>query len=123
MRRFAVLASVIAAMLLGLLALHTQPLTIAQEGTPTAEGFAFAPGVIGYALAYAEGQEEPSLYRLTFAPGATLSGGDTDPSLALGFVETGTLTVTIDAPVMVTRGGDTGTPEIVEMGTAFSAGS
>jgi hypothetical protein len=38
MRRFAVLASVIAAMLLGLLALQAQPVTIAQEATPAAMG-------------------------------------------------------------------------------------
>jgi len=118
MRRFAVLASVIAAMVLGL---HAQPVTIAQEGTPAAEGFEFAPGVIGYALAYAEGQEEPSLYRLTFAPGATLSGGEADPSISLGLVEAGSITVTIDAPIAITRGGDAGTPEIVEAGTEFTA--
>jgi quercetin dioxygenase-like cupin family protein len=108
-------------MLLGLLALHTQPLAIAQEGTPTAEGFEFAPGVIGYELARAEGQEQPSLYRLTFAPGATLSGGDADPSIALALVEAGSLTVTIDAPIAITRGGDAGTPEVVEAGTEFTA--
>ena len=38
MRRFAVLASVIAAMLLGLLALQAQPVTIAQEATPAGMG-------------------------------------------------------------------------------------
>ena len=38
MRRFTVLASVIAAMVLGLLALRAQPVTIAQEATPAAMG-------------------------------------------------------------------------------------
>lgn len=123
MRRFAVLVSLVTVMLLGVFALHAQPVVVAQEGTPTTEGFEFAPGVLGYALAYAEGEAEPSIYRLTLAPAATLSGGDADPSITLVLVEAGSLTVTIDAPVAITRGRDSGTPEIVETGTEFTAES
>ncbi len=36
MRRFPVLVSVVAVMLLGMLALHAQPVATAQEATPSA---------------------------------------------------------------------------------------
>ena len=121
MRRSAVLLSAVVVLLGGLLTLGPTFSTRAQEGTPPAEGMEFAPGVLAYALAVAEGQEEPSLYRVTFAPDAVLTGGETDPSISLISMEAGSLTVTIGAPVAITRGGGAGAPEIVEAGTAFTA--
>jgi hypothetical protein len=123
MRRFHVLLSIVAVVLLGILAFGPTLGTRAQQGTPPAEGMEFAPGVLAYALAFAEGQEEPSLYRVTFAPGAVLTGGETDPSITLISMEAGAVTVTIDAPVAITRGGGATSPEIVEAGTAFTAES
>ena len=121
MGRFFGLLSAVVVLLGGLLTLGPALSTRAQEGTPTVEGFEFAPGVVAYALAFAEGAEEPALYRVTFAPGAVLTGGEEDPSLSLVSMEAGAITVTIDAPVAITRGGGAGTPEIVEAGTAFTA--
>ncbi|MDQ3642289.1 MAG: hypothetical protein M3450_12700 [Actinomycetota bacterium] len=122
MPRLSLLLSVVALVLLGLVALYPNVGTEAQEGTPTPEGFEVAPGIIRYALAIAEGQEEPSLYRLTFAPDSILAGeGADDPSISLLFVEAGSLTVTVDGPVAITRGDGAGTPEIVETGTEFTA--
>jgi hypothetical protein len=114
------LISLIVVLLLGLVTLGPGAPTGAQEGTPTAEGFEFAPGVVAQPLAFAEGQEGPVLFRLMFAPGAILTGGDADPSIGLAVVEAGSLTVTVEAPVAVTRGGGAGTPEIVETGTEFT---
>jgi hypothetical protein len=108
-------------LLLGLVVLGPVARTGAQDGTPAAESFEFAPGVVGYPLAFAEGQEGPALYRVTVAPGAILAGGQVDPAISLVSVEAGALRVTIAAPVAITRGGGAGTPEIVAAGTEFTA--
>jgi hypothetical protein len=121
MRRFGLLLSVVVVALLGLGVLGSPTSTRAQEGTPAAESFEFAPGVVGYPLAFAEGQEGPVLYRVTVAPGAILAGGQIDPAISLVSVEAGAVRVTIAAPVAITRGGGAGTPEIVAAGTEFTA--
>jgi len=112
MRRFPVLVSVVAIMLLGLLALHAQPVAIAQEATPAAdemmpEGFTFEP------LTFAFGVDMTSPFdllvaRLTLAPGTALPGEENDPSVGIVVVESGTLTVQVDGPVTVTRGAGLG---------------
>ena len=72
MGRLPVLLSVVAVVLLGLVAAGwVGPVTVAQQGTPPPGGFEIAPGVTAEGLAFAAGQEAPSLYRLTFAPGVT----------------------------------------------------
>ena len=114
MRRFSVPVSIVAAVLLGVLALIAQPVAIAQEGTPSAEGMVFAPGVVAQPLAFAEGQDVPALYRVTFAPDAALTGGQNDAWISLVSMEAGSLTVTFAAPIAITRGGGAGTPVMGE---------
>ena len=71
-------------------------------------------------LAVAERQEIPALYRLRFAPGSVLFADTSDPSVSLVYVETGTISISIKAPVAVTRAGAIGrSPEIVVTETAI----
>lgn len=120
MRRTSVLLSIVTVVLLGLIAAgRVGSLTVAQEGTPPAGGFEIAPGVTAEALAFAEGQQAPSLYRLTFGPGVIYQVAPA-PEISLAYVETGTLTITLDAPVTITRAGATDAPgEAVAAGTEF----
>ncbi len=66
------------------------------------------------------------LLRLTFPPGAVLPLEEGDPSLALVYVESGTLTVRIEAPVTVLRASGDGAAEArqveIAAGTEFMAG-
>ena len=72
--------------------------TRAQESTPAAEatGVEVAPGVIFDLMPASE--NPPSLYRLRFAPGATLAFVD-DPAVSLVYVESGALSLELDAAV------------------------
>jgi hypothetical protein len=88
----------------------------AQEGSPPPGGFEIAPGVTAEALAFAPGSQVPSLYRLTFAPGVTYQA-QSAPEISLGYLESGTLSLTVDAPVTVTR---TDAAEIIPAGTDFT---
>jgi hypothetical protein len=74
----------------------------AQESTPTAEttGVEVAPGVTFDLMPASE--DPPSLYRLRFAPGATLSFVD-DPAISLVYVESGALSLQLDAAVSDAR--------------------
>ncbi len=121
MRRTSFLLSVAVVALLGLLAAaRLGPVSVAQEGTPPPGGFEIAPGVTAEALAFAAGQEEPSLYRLTFAPGVTYLVAPS-PAINLVYGEAGALIFTLDAPVTVTRAGATDMPgEAVAADTAFT---
>jgi hypothetical protein len=76
--------------------------TYAQQSTPTAEatGVEIAPGVTFELLPASE--DPPSLYRLRFAPGATLSFVD-DPAISLVYVESGALSLNLDAAVSDAR--------------------
>ena len=76
--------------------------TGAQESTPTAEtiGVEIAPGVTFELMPASE--DPPSLYRLRFAPGATLSFVD-DPAISLVYVESGALSLALDAAVSDAR--------------------
>ncbi|MDP9359343.1 MAG: hypothetical protein M3R02_29470 [Chloroflexota bacterium] len=119
MRRTPVLLSVVAVVLLGLVAAGIGPLARAQEGTPPPGGFEIAPGVVAEGLAFAAGQETPALYRLTFAPGVVYPIAPA-PEISLVYSEAGMLTLTLDAPVTITRAGATGSPgEAVAAGTGF----
>ena len=118
MRRTPVLLSVFVAVLCLGVAARVGQVGMAQEGTP-APSFEIAPGVTAEALAFAAGQEAPALYRLTFAAGVTYTVIPA-PEISLGYVEAGTLTFTLDAPVTVTRAGATDAPgEAVAAGTEF----
>jgi quercetin dioxygenase-like cupin family protein len=93
------LTSMVAAALLG-------PGAAGQEATPGAgqqgppEQFEIAPGVTVDNMVFAEGQEAPPIYRLTFAPGVEYQ---VQPSMALelAYVEGGTLVLELDAPISV----------------------
>ena len=121
MRRRSILFPVVVAVLLGLVAIgRVGPDTAAQEGTPPP--FEIAPGVIAEAIAFAPGQETPSLYRLTFAPGVVYPIAPA-PDISLVYAEAGSLTFTLDAPVTVTRAGASDAPgEAVAAGAEFTLG-
>ena len=72
--------------------------TRAQASTPVAEatGVEVAPGVTFELMPASE--DPPSLYRLRFAPGATLAFVD-DPAISLVYVESGALSLQLDAAV------------------------
>ena len=76
--------------------------TGAQESTPTAEttGVEIAPGVTFDLLPSSE--DPPSLYRLRFAPGTSLAFVD-DPAISLVYVESGGLSLELDAAVSDAR--------------------
>jgi hypothetical protein len=84
------------------------------------EAFEIAPGVTAEAIAFAPGQEAPALYRLHFAPDVTYAFVE-DPSLGLAYVESGTLTLRVDMPVMVGQVGASDTAgEQVAADTEFT---
>src|SRR5215217_8501087 len=76
--------------------------TRAQESTPTAEttGVEVAPGVTFELMQASE--DPPSLYRLRFSPGATLAFVD-DPAISLVYVESGALSLQLNAAVSDAR--------------------
>ncbi len=107
MRRFTVLVAVVAVMLLGMLALHAQPVAIAQEATPSGEemaGETFVP------LGFAFGVPLPSpadmfVARFSLEPGAGFPLEASDPTGGMVVVESGAFTVRVDEMVWsVNRG-------------------
>ena len=82
--------------------MHGPISTDAQEATPRAEttGVEVAPGVTFDLVPVSE--DPPYLYRLRFAPGATLSFAD-DPAISLVYVESGSLSLQLDAAVSDAR--------------------
>jgi hypothetical protein len=76
--------------------------TRAQESTPAAEttGVEIAPGVTFDLLPSSE--DPPSLYRLRFAPDTSLAFVD-DPAISLVYVESGALSLELDAAVSDAR--------------------
>jgi hypothetical protein len=89
--------------------------TRAQESTPmastpTAEmpGVEISPGVTFELLPASE--NPPSLYRLRVAPASTLSFVD-DPAISLVYVESGALSLVLDAPVSDARPDEAGEDE------------
>jgi hypothetical protein len=106
MRRLAVFLSVIAVVLLGMLALHAQPVAIAQEATPAAEEMMPA-GFTYQQVMFASGIELTSpldlnVFRFGLEPG-TATSVDESPGVGVLVVESGSLTVEVDGPVTVTR--------------------
>jgi quercetin dioxygenase-like cupin family protein len=97
--RCRVLLSVVAVMLLGVLALRAQPVTVAQEATPSAEmsleGLSFtllgiAPGVT------LPGAADLEVARVGFAPGAGFPFDAGDPTGALVIIESGAITARVE---------------------------
>jgi quercetin dioxygenase-like cupin family protein len=106
--------------LLGVLALHAQPVAVAQEATPAGVKIG---GVAFEAVAFATGIDLPSpgdlfVVRASLDPGGVVPIEERDPALGILLVESGTLTVQVEGPMMVTRG--TGLGEA--MATAAATG-
>jgi quercetin dioxygenase-like cupin family protein len=111
MRRFGLLVSMVAVVLLGMLALHAQPVAIAQEATPSAdmgpEGGTYEP------VTFALGVDVPSpadlfVVRIGLEPGTGFPIEEGDPAAGILLVESGTFTVQVNGPVSVTRGATLG---------------
>ena len=124
MRRFPVLVSLVAVVLLGVIALHAQPVAVAQEGTPAGEGMMEPEGVTFEPIAITSGLTLPSpadmiAARFTIEPGAVLPLEASDPTGGMLIVESGTFTVRVDAPWAISR---TGTLSAA-IGTAEATGT
>jgi len=90
-------------------------LAAAQEATPPAV-IDLAPGVTADQVVIFEGRENPSLYRLHFAPGVSYTVSPSD-SLELAYIEAGALTISLDAPTMRGTVGDPGSAELLPANT------
>jgi hypothetical protein len=105
MRRLSLLAIVLVA-LFGVLALSRSADTAAQEATPAEDEGEFREGIVFEPLAMGStARDDLTLLRLTIAAGVDFQVDPADPETALIYVESGTLTVRIEAPVSVTRAG------------------
>src|SRR5215216_1080831 len=93
--------------------------TSAQRSTPAATGVEISPGVI-FELMHSS-EDPPSLYRLRLAPGATLSFVD-DPAISLVYVESGALSLQLNAEVSDTRPDATSDEEEANAAVALSEG-
>jgi len=120
MRRFQVIVSllaVLAAAVAGGTRLGSD--AVAQEGTPAAEE-GIPEGVSFAGLAYIVAEELPpapaemALFRIGLEPGAAFPLDPGDPSVALAYVETGSVTFAVDTPIKVLRAAGAGTPFPVE---------
>ncbi len=109
MRRFGVLVSMIAVMLLGVVALHAQPVAVAQEASPAAGGME-PEGVTFEPIAFTSGLTLPSpaemiAARFRIQPGAGLPLEASDPSGGMLIVESGTFTIRLDTAWAISRSG------------------
>ncbi len=109
MRRFSVLLSVVAVVLLGIVALGAQPRVFAQEATPAADD-SMEEGLTFELLAFAAGVELTSpadliVSRIGIEPGAGFPIEESDPTTGLLIVESGAFTVQVDGPWTVSRAG------------------
>jgi quercetin dioxygenase-like cupin family protein len=100
MRRFGVLLSVVAVMLLGILVLHAQPAAVAQEATPPS-GEMSMEGLTFEAMGSVSGVTLPSpadlsAARAGFDPGAGFPFDASDPEGAFVVMQSGSLTVRIE---------------------------
>jgi hypothetical protein len=122
MRRIGVILSLIAVVLLGIVALRVQPVAVAQEATPAAdmgpEGSTYEP------VSFALGIDVPSpadlfMVRIGLNPGTGFPIEESDPSAGILLVESGTFTIEVNGPVSVTRSTGLG----AAMESAQSAGN
>ena len=112
MPRIDKLRTLVVVMVLGVMAVVAQPVAEAQEASPAAGvftegGITFEPLAFATALALPS-TGELSVSRLSLEPGSALPIEEGDPSYALGFVESGELTVVQNGPMTVTRAGALG---------------
>jgi quercetin dioxygenase-like cupin family protein len=98
MRRFGLLGSVVTVVLLGMMALHTQPVVIAQDATPSAEelaGETFEP--LGFAVAVPlPSPADMIVSRFSLEPGAGFPLEASDPTGGMVVVESGAFTVRVE---------------------------
>ena len=121
MRGFRLLLSIVAVALLGILALHAQPVAIAQEATPANE---MIEGGTADLVTLATGVDWASpgdlfVVRIGLDPGGRNRIENSDPSAGILLVESETLTLQVDRPVTVTRGAGLG----AAMATAEASGN
>jgi hypothetical protein len=97
----------------------------AQDATPGAEelgppdSFELAPGVVADSVVFVEGQENPSLYRLHFDAGVVYPV-EPGPNLEVAYLESGSLTVTLDGAMTVGQLDDPQAPgEAIPANTEF----
>ena len=102
MRRFIVLLSICAVMLIGIGARHAQPVAIAQEPMPN--GVTFEPVSFAFGITLAN-PFDLFVARIGLDPGARFPIEESDPSEGILLVESGTVTVQVEGPISVTRGG------------------
>ncbi len=121
MRRLASLLFVVVLMVMsmavGLSAQEASP--PAQPLTPP-ESLEIAPGVTVDNMVFKEGAQVPVAYRLTFEPGVVYPVVP-GPNLEVGYMESGSLVMTLDAPVTVKQVSDAqGEGETYSAGTEFT---
>ncbi len=112
MRQFAGLLSVIAVLLLGIVALGAQLPAIAQEATPGAEEM-MPEGITFEPVTFATGVDLMSpadlvVVRLGLESGSGFPIEEDDPSVGVMVVESGTFTVQVEGPITITRGAGLG---------------
>jgi hypothetical protein len=117
MRRVTVVGVAVALVLAGWFALgRLSDATGAQQGTPPggasepSEGLAFALLGVGTADELPAPPADLALFRLMLEPGVVLPLDPADPSASLLYVESGTLSLRVDAPLTVRRASTAATP-------------
>ena len=110
MRRISLFWSVVAIVLLGLVALAAQPPAFAQEGTPAADEAMSEEGLTYEAISFASGVDLVSpgdmiVARIGMEPGAGFAIDDSDPTGGIGVVESGSVTIWLDVPWTIARAG------------------
>jgi quercetin dioxygenase-like cupin family protein len=123
MRRLSVLLSLLGVVLLGVLALHVQPVAVAQEATPAMEEM-MPEGVIFELVSLTTGVDLASpadllVFQVGLEPGTVLPV-DPTPGQGVFLVGSGSLTVQVDGEVRVTRGGAVDAMEAVSAGEAVT---
>jgi hypothetical protein len=110
MRRFSLVIPLLIVLLVGLVVGRGSLITRAQEGTPAAdefeqppEGVTFTPLGFGTTQALPATPAEMFYFRLALDPGVSFAVTADDPSVALAYVESGTFTVRVEAPMQVLR--------------------
>src|SRR5687767_3419875 len=108
MRRIPALALLVVLLLIGLIGVGLSiPASLAQEATPEDEEFEVPEGISFEFIAFGElpaemdPQAELSMYRILFESGAGFVATEDDQTTALVFVESGTLTFVVNAPIRV----------------------
>lgn len=108
MRRFTSWFSILVISFVALVGLY-HPAT-AQDATPASGDETMPPGVTFTPLAFGQAQQlmlpdqaDLALFRISLDPGARYQPDANDPSTALVYIESGKVTLTVDAEVSVLR--------------------